>query len=119
MNKIFLFLKFNFILFSSYSQLSFKDVSSSLSLNHSYFSGISGAGVSFVDFNNDGIDDISIPMNDDSGLNVYINNLNNLTKVDLNINYPYQTKQILWIDFDNDNDKDLYLTSYGGKNKLI
>ena len=119
MNKIFLFLKFNFILFSSYSQLSFKDVSSSLSLNHSYYSGISGAGVSFVDFNNDGIDDISIPMNDDSGLNIYINNLNNLTKVDLNINYPYQTKQILWIDFDNDNDKDLYLTSYGGKNKLF
>ena len=119
MNKIFLFLIFNFIFITSYSQLSFKEVSSSLGFNHSYFSGISGAGVSFVDFNNDGIDDISIPTNDASGLNIYINNITHLSQVNIDINYPYQTKQILWIDFDNDNDKDLYLTSYGGKNKLF
>ena len=119
MNKIFLFLLFNLIFISSYSQLSFKDVSSSLSFNHTYFSGISGAGVSFVDFDNDGLDDISIPTNDNSGLYIYKNNLTYLSHFNINIDYPYQTKQILWIDFDNDNDKDLYLTSYDGINKLF
>ena len=83
MNRILPFLIFNFILFSSYSQLSFKDVSSSLGFNHSYFSGISGAGLSFVDFNNDGLDDISIPTNDASGLNIFINNLTHLSQVDI------------------------------------
>ena len=39
--------------------------------------------------------------------------------IDLNIDFPYQAKQILWIDYDNDYDKDLYITSFEGKNKLF
>ena len=60
--------------FSVFSQLYFNEVSSSVDFNHTYFQGVSGAGVSFVDFDNDGLDDISIPTNDYSALLFFKNN---------------------------------------------
>ena len=105
--------------FSVYPQLFFNEVSSSFDFNHSYFQGISGAGLSFADFNNDGLDDISIPTNGEKSILFFKNDGTKLISQNFNISYPYQVKQILWIDYDNDNDKDLYLTSFNGKNKLL
>ena len=102
-----------------YSQINFNEVSNELNFNHFYFDGVSGAGVSFVDFDNDGYDDISIPTNDDISILFFKNNGINLSPINLNIIFPYQAKQILWIDFDNDFDNDLYITSFNGKNKLF
>ena len=102
-----------------YSQINFNEVSNELNFNHFYFDGVSGAGVSFVDFDNDGYDDISIPTNDDISILFFKNNGINLSPINLNIIFPYQAKQILWIDFDNDFDNDLYVTSFNGKNKLF
>ena len=104
--------------FSVFSQLYFNEVSSSVDFNHTYFQGVSGAGVSFVDFDNDGLDDISIPTNDYNVLLFFKNNGDKFSSIDLKINFPYQAKQVLWIDYDNDYDKDLYITSFNGKNKL-
>ena len=119
MKKYFLF----FILITSslpvYSQLYFNEISSSLDFNHTYYQGVSGAGLSFVDFNSDGLDDITVPTNNEHSLYFFLNDGNKLIPQNLNIHYPYQVKQILWIDFDNDFDKDLYLTSFNGKNKLF
>ena len=119
MKKYFLF----FILITSslpvYSQLYFNEISSSLDFNHTYYQGVSGAGLSFVDFNSDGLDDITVPTNNEQSLYFFLNDGNKLISQNLNIHYPYQVKQILWIDFDNDFDKDLYLTSFNGKNKLF
>ena len=119
MKKYFLF----FVLITSSlpvsSQLYFKEVSSSIDFNHTYYQGISGAGLSFVDFNLDGYDDLTVPTNSDQSIYFFINDGNKLIPKYLNIDYPYQVKQILWIDFDNDQDKDLYLTSFNGKNKLF
>ena len=102
-----------------FSQLYFNEVSNSVGFNHTYFNGVSGAGLSFADFNNDGYDDISIPTNGDNSILFFINSNGTFNLVDLNIDFPYQAKQILWIDYDNDYDKDLYITSFEGKNKLF
>ena len=105
--------------FNLYSQLYFSEVSDFQKFNHTYFNVISGAGVSFVDFNQDGFDDISIPTNDDNSILFFKNSNNKFDLVNFNIDFPYQVKQILWIDYDNDGDKDIYVTSYNGKNKLF
>ena len=102
-----------------FSQLYFNEVSSFEDFNHTYFNGVSGAGVSFVDFNQDGLDDISIPTNSENSILFFKNSNNKFELINLNIDFPYQAKQILWIDYDNDYDKDLYVTSFNGKNKLF
>ena len=119
MKKHILFFLLHLYTFSVYPQLFFNEVSSSFDFNHSYFQGISGAGLSFADFNNDGLDDISIPTNGEKSIFFFKNDGTKLISQNFNISYPYQVKQILWIDYDNDNDKDLYLTSFNGKNKLF
>ena len=66
---------------SVYSQLRFEEVSSELNFNHTFFSQtFGGAGLSFVDFDNDGLDDITIPVNQDKTIYFY---KNNGTKLDL------------------------------------
>ena len=102
-----------------FSQLYFNEVSNSVGFNHTYLNGVSGAGLSFADFNGDGYDDISIPTNGDNSILFFINVEGTFNLIDLNIDFPYQAKQILWIDYDNDYDKDLYITSFEGKNKLF
>ena len=119
MKKHILFFLLHLYTYSVYPQLFFNEVSSSFDFNHSYFQGISGAGLSFADFNNDGLDDISIPTNGEKSIFFFKNDGTKLISQNFNISYPYQVKQILWIDYDNDNDKDLYLTSFNGKNKLF
>ena len=118
MKKYILFFVLQLTSISIYSQLFFNEVSSSFDFNHSYFQGVSGAGLSFADFNNDGLDDISIPTNNDNSLIFFQNNGTKLIPQNFNIDFPVQIKQVLWIDYDNDNDKDLHVTSFQGKNKL-
>jgi len=101
-----------------FSQLYFNEISSSLDFNHSYLQGVSGAGVSFVDFDLDGLDDITIPTNGNTSILFLKNNGDKLYPLSFGIDFPYQIKQVLWIDFDNDFDKDLYVSSFSGKNKL-
>ena len=118
MKKYILFFVLQLTSISIYPQLFFNEVSSSFDFNHSYFQGVSGAGLSFADFNNDGLDDISIPTNNDNSLIFFQNNGTKLIPQNFNIDFPVQIKQVLWIDYDNDNDKDLHVTSFQGKNKL-
>ena len=113
---------FFFILLFSHSQLLsqlyFNEISSSLDFNHSYFQGVSGAGVTFVDFDQDGLDDITIPTNGNNSILFLRNNGEKLIPLSLDSEFPTQIKQVLWIDYDNDYDKDLYVSSFNGKNKL-
>ena len=84
------------------SQLYFNEISSSLDFNHSYLQGVSGAGVSFVDFDLDGLDDITIPTNGNNSILFLKNNGDKLYPLSIGIDFPSQIKQVLWIDFDND-----------------
>ena len=89
MKKHVLFFLLHLYSFSVYSQLFFNEVSSSFDFNHSYFQGISGAGLSFADFNNDGLDDISIPTNGEKSIFFFKNDGTKLISQNFNISYSH------------------------------
>ena len=118
MRYLFFYLPFLFS-YNLYSQLSFKEVSHSNNFNHTFFSEtFGGAGLSFVDFDNDGLDDITIPSNQEKKVYFFKNNGNGFDQININIEISGDVKQIIWVDYDNDYDNDLYLSSYNGINRL-
>ena len=118
MNKISLifFLFFSNIL---YSQIAFEDVASYIGVDYSYGDSEYGGGVSFADFNNDGWDDITYASEDGAQVYFFKNNNGVFNLVTLNgISNTYKTKQVIWIDYDNDGDKDLFATAIEGINQF-
>ena len=112
--KFYLLLIFVFFSWSAlHSQtVIFSDASSALNIPHTYGNTSEmGAGVSFVDFNQDGWDDISLSTDSTFGVHFYVNNgdgsfsRKNLSGV-FNVGLH---KQVLWADIDNDNDYDLFV----------
>ena len=102
-----------------HSQISFNEQSSQSGVDNESGYIILGGGISFVDFDDDGWDDITVPSADGYPLRFYKNFSGNFLEV-----YPiipiitYQTKSVTWVDIDNDGDKDLYITSDDVGNKL-
>ncbi len=79
-----------------------------------------GGGVSFVDYDGDGWDDITLSTGNGESIQFYKNFdgffvQESLLPVDLN----FQNKSISWVDFDNDGDKDLFVTSQTDGNRLF
>ncbi|PTX59728.1 putative secreted protein (Por secretion system target) [Kordia periserrulae] len=72
-----------------------------------------GGGISFCDYNNDGWDDITIATQSGDPLKIYKNNGDGTYSLEttLNPNNLSQQKQVIWVDIDNDGDKDLYISS--------
>jgi hypothetical protein len=118
MNKI----SFIFFLFFSNilcSQIAFEDVASYIGVDYSYGDSEYGGGVSFADFNNDGWDDITYASEDGAQVYFFKNNNGVFNLVTLNgISNTYKTKQVIWIDYDNDGDKDLFATAIEGINQF-
>ena len=98
-------------------QVHFSNAAPANNIQHSY-DGNLGGGVSFVDFNNDGLDDITLTTGDDEKIFFYKNNGNGFIKITAPIPTTSQAKQILWVDFDNDGDYDLYVANYLNANRL-
>jgi hypothetical protein len=78
---------------------------------------LDGCGVSMVDFNADGWDDLSFATAND-GARFFTNEDGSFAEVDLGIAVEENGKMITWVDFDNDGDKDLFLTHRYGRCKL-
>ncbi|WP_299122376.1 FG-GAP-like repeat-containing protein [uncultured Winogradskyella sp.] len=79
-----------------------------------------GGGISFVDYDGDGWDDITLGTGDGQSIQFYKNYdgffvQESLLPIDLN----FQNKAINWVDFDNDGDKDLFVTSQTDGNRLF
>jgi hypothetical protein len=104
---------------SSHAQVSFADNAVSMGIDVTYGESNFGGGVSFVDFDGDGWDDISFTTENNQSLHFFKNNGGTFTEVTFSgVSNTQETKQICWIDYDNDGDKDLFVTGYTGSNKF-
>ena len=92
---------------------SFTQSAVSSGVNTSWNGSSYGGSVSMVDFNQDGFDDISLPQSGNPLF--YVNNGSGMFQsVDLGIVDTFQSMQLCWVDFDNDDDLDLAVTNYLG-----
>ena len=104
----------------------YQDITDSIPLVHTYGpQGIInelGGGVSFRDFNMDGYDDLSFPSRAGDSLYIYQNDgvgsFNRVVVLPTGSD-TMEIKNVLWVDIDNDGDRDLFLTIYGAPDKLF
>jgi hypothetical protein len=79
-----------------------------------------GGGISFCDFNDDGWDDITIATQNGDPLKIYKNNGDGTYTLETTLvpDNSTQQKQVIWVDFDNDSDKDLFIARDTGGSRL-
>ncbi len=107
-----------------FSQINFVDRATLLGIDeHTGNSIFGGSGVSFVDFDDDGFDDITLASG--SGIPVqFYKNIDGQFFIEVSFFnnpsfYSYRTRSICWVDYDNDGDKDLFITSDTDSNRLF
>lgn len=114
-----LFLSLIFSTNLSQAQLQFTDVASTVGADYAYGTSMFGGGVSFADFNNDGWDDLTYSTDETDKIHFLRNDGGTFTKIVLaGIDDEALVKQVLWVDYDNDGDKDFFVTNMIGKNRL-
>jgi hypothetical protein len=122
------YIAFLFIFLYSNEQAaqSFIDETATTGVTGSFGYAAWGGGISFVDFNLDGLDDLTFSSAFGDSL-VFYKNLGNGTfqKLPALVTDTQLKRTVLWVDYDNDSDLDLFLTTHpseqtliGGQNKL-
>jgi len=97
----------------------FSEVATSIGINDYFGAGFAGGGISCVDFNQDGFDDLTLGTEAGREVAFYVNNGGvDYTQLLLPISDVSHQKQILWVDIDNDDDYDLFIAAYQAHNKL-
>ena len=104
--------------FLGYGQLLFADRADLLGVGISYGTSNLGGGLSFCDFNGDGWDDLTFATEDGRETLFFVNQNGIFEPIDLGIRDTSANKQVLWVDYDNDGDKDLFVTNITGLNRL-
>lgn len=92
----------------------FVDVAASAGVVHSDRSNGPGGGVSFADFNGDGYDDLTFATAAGEPMQFYLNTENGLQALPDPTGNLAEIKHILWVDYDNDGDQDLFCSSFDG-----
>ena len=81
--------------------------------------GVYGAGVSTVDWNLDGWDDLTFG-NSTGSVRTFINNQGNgFTSIPLPIHQQTESKSIIWVDIDNDGDLDFFYSDADGRVEIL
>ena len=101
------------------SQVTFQNAEDGLILGDPTYGVVStnglGSGISFFDFNNDGWDDITLPASANHDFQFYMNSGGTFELVNLPMTSGgAQSRQAIWVDFDNDGDNDFFATSDTG-----
>lgn len=89
----------------------FANVAESNNLDFSYQTDEYGGGVSFVDFDQDGYDDLTFASEAGQPVRFFKNTGSDFVEIDNLIDDTTGSKQLLWVDYNNDGELDLYLTS--------
>ena len=101
------------------AQLQFTDVAAATGCDYSYGPSMFGGGVSFADFDHDGWDDVTISTDESKKIYFFKNNGGTFSQVVLQgIDDQSRAKHVIWVDYDNDGDRDLFITNIVGKNRL-
>ena len=99
-------------------QIKFEEVAILKNVTHAIEKGSIGAGVSVYDFNRDGLDDLTLGTEKGRSPGFYINTGSDFEKIPPLVDNLEEVKQILWADYDNDGDADLFIAGYQGMNHL-
>ncbi len=108
----------HFLLSLITAQTYFEEVASQKGINHLFNSTIPGIGVSFCDFNQDGLDDLTMATANGEFLKFYVNQGGTFEEIEPLVEHQEHAKAVLWVDYDNDGDKDLYVSSFGSLDHL-
>ena len=119
MIKRFIFIFILIFSVCSIQSQTFVDVASQQNI-HEFYSplfDLTGGGISFYDFDNDGWDDLTFLRYNES-IKFYRNNQGTFELIDLDIYDTGEAKHALWVDYDNDGQNDLFVTFFNGPVKL-
>ena len=97
---------------------SFKDVAVSVGINSGFGFGPQSGGISLSDFNQDGWDDLTYATERGRKIEFYVNNKGTFELIEPLVDDTSHVRSVLWVDLDNDGDKELFITSFTGQNKL-
>lgn len=100
------------------AQIHFQEAATSKKVTHRIERGSIGAGVSVYDFNQDGLDDLTLATERGRLIGFYVNTGSVFEEIPALVENREEVKQILWADYDNDGDPDLFTTSFYGQNHL-
>jgi hypothetical protein len=106
----------NAAVYASFAQ-TYSNVATNMNIVVNYQGGESSGGCSFVDWDDDGFDDLTICQNG-TGIKQYKNVNGFLMPYTSLVQIPGEVKLITWVDFDNDGDKDLCATIRMGDTML-
>ena len=105
---------------SGVAQISFQEKSADIGFeNVTYGSGDLGGGISFFDYNQDGWDDLTVSSEEGSPTRFFKNESGVFVEEFFNIaDDLFETKSVVWVDYDNDADYDLFVASNIDDNRL-
>ena len=118
MKNFTLVLFFLFCVATGNTQILFEERAFSLGINITGSFSTQLGGVSFYDYDNDGWDDLTFASKENFPVRFFKNNAGTFVEETFNMTISGHSKQVLWVDYDNDGDNDLFVARLDAANKL-
>lgn len=101
-----------------YGQLYFRESADTLGIDEIKTEASIGNGISMVDFDGDGLDDVTIGTQPGMPIAFFRNTGDGFVRMPNLVDHLGEAKQVLWVDYDNDGDKDLHVSTFEGISRL-